>query len=165
MAKFERKYTDAQRQAVYRLVYEDGLSAPDAVAQAGHGVYGLEPFEMPATTAREYARRIKRQREGLELTPLARKDPSEALKLLARRSIALLDREFESLEKASRKGNIDLDRLVKASRVRRELEGSVKHRPLEKPVDDEADKSASAEVARIIRRHRETLPPGGGYST
>src|SRR5581483_11077056 len=61
-SRFEPRYTPAQREAVVAAILDDGLTAKDAVARAASpdGLYGLEPFTMPASTAANLAWRTER---------------------------------------------------------------------------------------------------------
>ena len=79
MSKIPSVYSLEQRVAICRLIYEDRRTAPEAVALAAEGVYGLEPFAMPATSAREIARRVKARAESQRLAKLTRGSEYERL--------------------------------------------------------------------------------------
>ena len=52
MGRYSPHYTDDQRTAVVRAVVEKGMTATQAVEAAAAGELGIDPFEMPAVTAR-----------------------------------------------------------------------------------------------------------------
>ena len=55
------------------------MTALEAVAAAAQGVYGLEPFEMPANSASHIVRRLRRKRARIEVAELERGFPEELL--------------------------------------------------------------------------------------
>jgi hypothetical protein len=57
MTRIPPRYSPEQREAIYRLIHEEGKTAVEAVALAAQGVYGLEPFDMPASSAPNIAGR------------------------------------------------------------------------------------------------------------
>jgi hypothetical protein len=116
---FKQRYTDEQREAMYRLIHEDGHRPAEAVALAAEGVYGLEPFSMPVSSARPIARRIKLRREGGP-RKLADRPLAEAVEVFLRRSLSLLDRDLSRQEEELDAG-IDLERLRWTIRCQAEL--------------------------------------------
>jgi hypothetical protein len=122
---FTQRYTEEQREAIYRLIHEDGKTPGEAVAVAAHGVYGLEPFSMPVSSARPIARRIKLKREGRP-TKLADRPLDEVLDNFCRRSLTVLDREMSKHEQDVRAGCLDTDGLRWTLRRITELAGIVK---------------------------------------
>ena len=122
---FNQRYTEEQREAIYRLIHEDGKSPAEAVALAARGVYDLEPFSMPVSSALPIARRIKLKREGGR-TKLADRPPGEVLDSFCRRSLALLEKEMPKHERDVRAGCLDTDGLRWTLRCTTELAGLVK---------------------------------------
>jgi hypothetical protein len=156
---FTRRYTDDQREAIYRLIHEDGKSPAEAVALAAEGVYGLEPFAMPVNSARPIARRIKLRREGgptkLEDLPLP-----EAVELFVRRALSVLDRDLCSQEEEFLEtGDIDLERLRRSIRCQAELADLIKvarAKGLMPPERNGAGEQSSSEfLKRLLATHSE----------
>ena len=79
MPHIAARYTPDQRDAIRRLMDDEGRTAAEAVALAAEGVYGLEPFEMPASSAPQIARRERAKQERIELAELERGSPEERL--------------------------------------------------------------------------------------
>ena len=122
VASFAPKYTDEQREAIDRLIAQEGLTAAQAVRKAAEGVYGLEPFEMPRSTAAVISKRLKRSRER---KALAHGDVNVAMETLARRSVELTVRELRRLEKRIEAGEVRPNEMRAWLRCQRELYGVV----------------------------------------
>jgi hypothetical protein len=106
---FGRRYNDDQREAIYRLKCEghSGRVIADACAR---GVRGLEPFEIGGDTANRIARE---ERQASDLAPLARGDLDEGHEEMVRRTVSLIARRIESMERARRPVDVmDLKRLT-----------------------------------------------------
>ena len=142
MPAFAPKYTDEQREAVYRLIHEEGLTAAQAVRKTASGVYGLEPFEMPRSSAAVIARRIKRSRER---KALAEGDLNVAMETLARRSVDLALGELGRVQKRIEAGEVGPNEMRAWLRCQRELYGVVNlvqkapPRALTEPADEDGD--------------------------
>jgi hypothetical protein len=119
MGRGALKYTDEQREAIAQAVNAEGRTGKDVAGAAGDGTLkeGLEPFELPVSTAGEIARQ---QIEGQDREHNAGVAGGLTLAELAGRGHALLDREFEALEE-QKAGELDLHRLQLALRAAREL--------------------------------------------
>ena len=68
MGRFDRKYSDEQRQAIIDAQLEDGLSARKAVELAETGHLGLPAFYMPPSTASGLAVRARRRHARTAIT-------------------------------------------------------------------------------------------------
>jgi hypothetical protein len=127
MSAFQRKYSDAQRDAYIGAVLERGMSAARVaqLAAAGElkGTDGafLDPFDVPASTVRGDARKARNRRLGREASDLAKLPARDAIEALRRRMVSLADRELRDLERRPA-GTVDPERFRQIGRVLRELQ-------------------------------------------
>ena len=151
----ERKYTPEQREAVYRLLHEEHKTAPEAVALAADGVYGLEPFHIPAASVRTIARRVKLRRDRLSDAELVRMPPQQAIASLSQRLIVLFDGELRGLERDAQRGAFEPERLRWLLRCHKELRGVVKDGALATGLSDPASDHRDQTLEAFVERWRE----------
>lgn len=127
MARFQRRYSDAQDRAIIAAQVDHGLSARLAAeaAAAGElpGAGGLAPFKIPAGTARDKASAERRKRRTAAIVAGG---PSAALEGLAGRVLSMLEREALRIERAAQRGEIDPARIGALARAGREAAQLVK---------------------------------------
>ena len=159
----EPVYSPEQRNAIYRLIHEEGKSAPEAVALAAEGVHDLEPFHMPATSAREIARRVRAQREDSRIARLA--NGTDAERLLAAR-IRLHEIHRDAVRRfcatAGRgEGQFDWQQFRWLVRTQKALEDLHRSEFAGGSVEGEDDRDeASAFLADLARKLEEHAPRG-----
>ena len=95
---FERRYGEDQRHTIYELKRQ-GKTGSEIARLCALGTEGLEAFEI----SRDMANKIARQeRELHELSPLAQSDLTDAVRVLTRRTINVLEKWLRRLEKRRR---------------------------------------------------------------
>lgn len=121
MSGFQRKWTDAQRNAIIGEVFDNGRKIPPVLedarrgklpAQQGDG--GLPPFDMPYGTAQEYVKQEKARRRP-DLSRHASGDSRAFRAEVVERLAALLDRKLRKLEEPRSK--LDLSEAEAAARL------------------------------------------------
>lgn len=120
---FQRTWTDEQRAAVVACVLDHKKSHSETARLAAAGSLpgigsDLEPFAMPAGTIAHYAGAEKRQRGDIERH---RNAPAEVMQDNVARLARMLAQEVERIERAARRGRVDLDAVQKAARAGREV--------------------------------------------
>ena len=159
----ERIYTQDQRDAIYRLIHEEGKPAPEAVALAAEGVYGLEPFHMPASSALVIANRVRASRHEQRLARLA--NGTDVEQLLAAR-IRLHEIHRDAVRRfcatADRgEGQFDWQQFRWLVRTQKALEDLHRSEFAGGSVEGEDDRDeASAFLADLARRLEEQEPGG-----
>jgi hypothetical protein len=141
----DRRYTDAQRDAVAAAILDLGITPHRRVielAAAGDLTWEgekLAPFTMPVATASALASRMKKKRKGQHVSDLAKLTHADAVQALRRRLINGADAMLESWERTAR------------------------HRP------DKADPERLRQIMRCVREAaslpgpRDPTPPKPGY--
>lgn len=114
-----RKYTDQQREAIRRLVQEEGHSYAKAAELCANGVYDLEPFAPSKATIAEIINGSEKP------SKIAALQLDVAFDQLARGAMSLIETEIERLKNTE--GALDTDAMLKMARSLRELQ------PLAKP--------------------------------
>ncbi len=122
---FTPRYTDEEREAIYRLLYEDGKSASEAVALAAQGVYDLPPFDIPRNSVRSIAHRVKLKKEG-PAVPLSELPFDEVFDELSRRSLRVMERELGKYEQDLSAERLDVENFRWFLRAANELAGLLK---------------------------------------
>jgi hypothetical protein len=97
MGRFAPKFTQDQRQAVARLLLDDGITGVEIVAAAADGIDSLEPFEISRATVYDIATKERRRREQ----DAVRAGDHTAI---LNRVHDVLDRELANIEKRQRHG-------------------------------------------------------------
>lgn len=129
MAAFQEKYTDEQREAVRHAGLDLGIATADiqGMAKAGtlkHRGVALEPFEIPTSTVYGLIRDERKRREGKDHSALVQMPHVDAVELLRRRMVALLDSEtlrMEREQKAKPRTPIDAEHARRMARALREV--------------------------------------------
>lgn len=130
MSQWTPKYNDQQRSAIEHAYCNKlirNMSLIQRLAEAGELVYegqNVPPFEIPHASVRQIIKKEEKRRSGLLHTELARKPPSDAVEIIRRRLVSLMDHETTRMEKAQNKApNVPLDaeHLRKLGRAAREL--------------------------------------------
>jgi hypothetical protein len=88
---FERRYTEAQREAIYKLKRR-GKTGSQIARACAQGTHGLEGFEVGRDIANRIARQERAQREP---SPLAQGDLPEAMRIVVQRAITIAEAWFE----------------------------------------------------------------------
>jgi hypothetical protein len=133
----EAVYTEDQREAIRKLMHEEGKTAAEALALAAQGVYGLEPFEMPASSAPKIARRAWAKCERRRLARLSRGDSTQRLLAQRARLYALHRERVDEFSSAVERGEFDGERFQSLIR-------------------------AQLDPEKLERLAADRVPPGGG---
>jgi hypothetical protein len=120
MSRAGPKFTDAQRETVYRLKCE-GKSGQSIADLCAAGVGDERPFKISPQYANELAAKIKREREGLTMSPLALGKTSDAVRTLTQRAISIAERKLDALAREDPR-TVDSAELAKVTRSLRELQ-------------------------------------------
>lgn len=138
MGRFAPRYSQAHREALHRLANVEGHSVAEACRRIESGRAGCEPIAMVPSTAYKIAGRMRGERESQQLSDLARQlTPVMAVERLATRSLSLLDREAERLERQSHKdGKLDIRGYNQLLKGLRDLAALVKTIPAPAPPRD-----------------------------
>jgi hypothetical protein len=158
MGRYANKYSDAERQAIVRLIVDEGYQAKDAVGLAAEGIDGLEPFHMPPSTAGGLAARERHRRDRRALIQRERAEPGYADRL-AHKVIDIVEREVHPLWEESQRQPLDgheIDRIIRALRVciqMRRLLASVPRSHAD--VEGDAVPNVEAALREKVRRDQE----------
>ncbi|MGH2973887.1 MAG: hypothetical protein ACRDLL_03335 [Solirubrobacterales bacterium] len=126
-----RKYSDAQRQAMYRL-YEVGKSPGEIASLCKQGMAGVAPFQIPRRTAHEILTRMADEAEQKLPTSVAEAESAEAVERHPVRIATVVDREISRLDQKQAKGGLrvgDLDLLAKLADLSFALHKRLSKRP------------------------------------
>jgi hypothetical protein len=96
MGRFDPKYSHEQRRAIVRLIVDKGYEVREAVELAAEGIDGLEPFEMPRSTAGGLAAHERHRRTRRALVQRKRKEPGHGDRL-AHKVLDIVERELHPL--------------------------------------------------------------------
>ena len=110
MRKFpERKWTDTQRAAIARETVDAGRSIGDAIRDAREGkLAGLEPFDMPYSTAADIRRReLRRRARAKNRRQIDLANPAAAAQAIRARTLALAEGMLARAEKQLEQGKLD----------------------------------------------------------
>lgn len=110
-----RKYTDAQRSAIFRL-FEAGMSSREIATLCGDGRTGLAPFEIPARSVRDITAQMTAEAELRMPATVLDLEQADVMGRFPARAARILGGEVERLEAKQRKGPLsdkDLDRLTR----------------------------------------------------
>ena len=110
MGRWAPKYSQAQREAAYRLVHVERMSAREAAQALARGVYDAEPVEIRDTYVRVLANDIRDKRAGVATSVLGQQAPETVAQALFARGTSIIDEELAAIEK-TKKGKRDLNRL------------------------------------------------------
>lgn len=105
-----RKYSDEYRDAIHRLVNENGETAADVARKIAAGLDDLPPADIPQSTVAELARKAR----GHIPSRVQDLGKAEALDALSRRALGLTDRQIARYEQASDVDPDDILTLFKA---------------------------------------------------
>ena len=133
MGRSRSKYSDEQREGIVRAVRERGVTAEQAVELAAAGALdsNLDPFEMPAATARSILAKAERGRAAGELHGLANIDPAAVVRVISNARDALA-RDVERIKERGADHDLtaeELQRLRLALRGLREVQEFAKAIP------------------------------------
>lgn len=123
---FSEKYTDAQRDAIASAVLDRGAKYKRAVELAAAGELTtpdgdrLDPFTFKLTYVGTVVDREKRRRVGVKTT-VAALEPRDAVEVLRRNLVDVMDDEMRHLKKA-KSGTRDPEKLRQFARALRELQ-------------------------------------------
>jgi hypothetical protein len=149
MGRCSPQYTDAQRAAVARAVVEQGMTAAQAVEAAAAGALGIEPFEMPAATARGLVSE-HRMENGEGSRQL--EDQGAAERILDR-AYSILEARIDTLsDDPAGVDLVELQRIARATREVQKLAYAVA--PIDAPGHLEEERPSS-DFAELIRREAE----------
>lgn len=135
MPQYTRVYDDAQRGGIVEAGVDRGvrpISRICRMAYAGELTFEgdqIPSFQIPDASARAIVEKARKGREGRNLSDLAAKPPKDAIELLRRRFLNLIDYELTRVEKqAKRKNSKPIDaalvrNLVRAGREAAALPG------------------------------------------
>jgi hypothetical protein len=124
VARFEQRYTAAQKEAAVHASVDRGIPGNRILQMAAAGELRdqrgdpVPRFTMPLPTLRSYAHEERKRRRGDTKRPVAQLPHRDAIEQLRSRIVVLADTELERLEKQQRKGTTKLD-LQRASQVLR----------------------------------------------
>lgn len=119
---FKRRFSWEQYEQVEHAYRSRTAGAVARMAKAGE--LGPEPFpeDLSEDTIRWMARQVKRRREGLETSQLARRPNRDALEVLRQRLVSHVDWELGKVERARKKGrSTDLRHLRQLISIAKEL--------------------------------------------
>jgi hypothetical protein len=162
MGRYSPQYTDAQRAAVVRAVVEQGMTAAQAVEAAAAGALGIEPFKMPAATARGLASE-HRMEHGQGSRAL--QDQGAAERILDR-AYSILEARIDAL--SENPAGVDLVELQRIARATREVQKlAFALGPADVPPEPEDESSSRDEFAAFLERealaHPPSTPSGNAY--
>jgi NADH dehydrogenase/NADH:ubiquinone oxidoreductase subunit G len=172
VGKAVKKFTPAQRDAIYRL-HKQGKSGTKIAEATAAGTGDLAPFTVSSQYAREIARQVAAERHELYDTSITDLPSSEAVRHLVRRCVDIAERETSRLEHAQNRGRLEakqlgalaqaLERLDKiAAKV--DAESSAKAAANVKKPDSAEDSSRDSEpaptgfAAQLLERDAEAVP-------
>lgn len=172
----DRKYSDAQREAVSALLEADhtGPQVVEMLATHGHG--DLPPFEIKLSTVYDIGRRSRDRAAGMRLSPLARQPAAVATAKLVERMISIADAETMALAKDQARGKLDYQAFERMARGISLLDSAAKKiaagqgagssTPSSKPDVPEpgslaADLLSEADAERTDSREAESADPSG----
>lgn len=166
MARSQSKYSEQQREGILRAVHDRGLTAERAVELAASGSLeaDLDPFDMPAATARTLIAKAAREGARKDALALHRVDPAAVDKLI-HDAIDSISRDAERIKQSGEKRALtteELQRLrwgVKTAREVRELAKSLP--PMRPKSTDPAPQSESP----LIRDMQEEIQREGVMAT
>ncbi|MGI9019208.1 MAG: hypothetical protein ACR2G3_00670 [Solirubrobacterales bacterium] len=92
-----RKYSDAQRAAMYSL-YEQGYSVAEIVRRCEEGLASVAPFEIPRRTAQQIVTRIARER-AQPVPKTVEELTEDDLERIPKRATRILAAELERIER------------------------------------------------------------------
>src|SRR5215472_15367595 len=161
VAPFGRVYTDAQRDAIDEAATDRNMrgTAIARAAERGELAEGLAPFTVPMSTAADMARKARRRRAGRMSSPLAHRPPADALEILRRRLVALVDHELRRHE-ARVRGPLDLERIERMTRIIAKI-GAIPGEPGAATTENrrgprpagERDRDGTSMASAILRAH------------
>jgi hypothetical protein len=152
MGRYSPQYTDAQRAAVVRAVVEGGLTATQAVEAAAAGALGIEPFEMPAATARGL---VSEHRMEHGQGSRALQDQGAVERILAS-AYSILETRIDALsEDPAGVDLVELQRIARATREVQKLAFALDSADVARETEDES--SSRDEFAEFLER--EALAP------
>lgn len=130
----KRKYSDSQRQAIFRL-FEAGTPSREIAEACSEGRTGLAPFEIPARSVREVTTQMTAEADLRMPATIGDLEQADAMERFPARAARILAGECERLEAKQRKGPLsdkDLDRLARMTeqsvRVEKALKQGKRHR-------------------------------------
>jgi hypothetical protein len=120
-----RKYSDAQREAIYRL-HEQGLSSAAIARRCDEGLASVEPFAIATRTIRDITRAMDLERGHRAPRTVADASAENAIVGYGERALAICEAELDRLQRKQHRGNgltrDDLSRLREVLRIRSDLD-------------------------------------------
>jgi hypothetical protein len=139
---------------VVRAVVEQGMTAAQAVKAAAAGALGIEPFEMPAATARGLV--SEHRMEHGQVSP-ALQDQGAAERILDR-AYSILEARLDTLSEDP--GGVDLVELQRIARATREVQKlAFALGPADVPPEPEDESSNRDEFAEFLEHEALAQPP------
>jgi len=165
-----RKYTDAQRAAVWAL-YQRGVRPASIAARCKAGLASVEPFDIPRRTVSDICSKMALERTGSSrpenVAEAAHADalanfPSAALKVLEEEAATLAAKQASGKALSLR----DVEKLALVAETRLKLEQRLeKQRGTLKPAPALKPEPRNSELAeRLERLHRDGPAPTDGAS-
>ncbi len=157
MGRGSPRYTDEQRAAVSRAIVQGGMTAEQAVAAAAKGELGIDPFDMPASTARGIAGRAR-----MEASAVGEAASPEAAAIYER-GWAILECRIAALEEDPESADmVELQRIARTARELNKLGAAIRPPPHEPQPDEEPSDAESEFTRQLLAHHRATSPTGNG---
>lgn len=128
-----RRYSDAQRQAMFRL-FEAGRSPTEVAAMCAEGTAGVEAFTIPRRTAHDIVTALAARAERDLPTTIAEAGCGEAVERYPERIARIIDLEIARLEKRQKTKGLGVDdytRLRAASDLSFDLHKRLAKRPVQ----------------------------------
>lgn len=167
MGRFAAVWTREQRAAVVRACVDDKLTAPAAMKLAHAGeLYGLEPFQIPLSTVRDYARKERRQRERAA-PKMKELDGAKAAEQLRRRVLVMADAILDDAEHKRRRKKLAAEEFERVARtvlkIAENVEGKLQSRAPDAPAQSNGqggflDTLAAAKPARAQKDTAPAVP-------
>jgi hypothetical protein len=99
MAGFEKRFTAEQRRAIFDMRWQEGATYTriKRAAELGELRDDLEPFAISPASISKIVREYALAKEGLNYSRLAKHEPADAVRTLAKRTVSIAEREVERL--------------------------------------------------------------------
>lgn len=111
-----RKYSDAQRQAMFRL-FEAGKSPTEIAEMCEKGTAGVSAFRIPRRTVQEIVTAMAAELEQRMPTSIGELESAETVERFPERIARIVDREIDRLEKRQKKQGLGVDDYTKLRRA------------------------------------------------
>ena len=161
-----RKFTDAQREALFRL-HAAGMSSREIAEAAEKGGTGLAPFTISSRTVRDIAGKMATETERRLPTPVIELESAEAMERAPARAARIVEAELTRLEdKQTRSGltEKEIDRLPKLATYGERIERILKRQGQQQKRRTSAEKraeSVASQESGLVRMAREGREAAG----